>query len=160
MVALLPTPLATDFEGGPGRRNNRGEPKLPGAVALLPTPRATDAEKGGPNQRGSSGDLALPAAIQPGRFGTYEAAVRRHEVALGMVAPEPTEPGRLGRPRLSPAFTEWLMGLPPGFLTDHVDRKAAIRMSGNGAMPQCVAQAVTLLAATLGAQFQREGVSA
>ncbi|WP_420169799.1 hypothetical protein [Streptomyces violaceoruber] len=30
-------------------------------VTLLPTPRASDGEKGGPNQRGSKGDLALPA---------------------------------------------------------------------------------------------------
>jgi hypothetical protein len=33
---------------------------LPG---LLPTPRATDGTKGGPNQRGSSGDLMLPSAV-------------------------------------------------------------------------------------------------
>ncbi|WP_419705326.1 DNA cytosine methyltransferase [Promicromonospora sp. NFX87] len=32
-------------------------------VALLPTPRATDGTKGGPNQRGSSGDLMLPSAV-------------------------------------------------------------------------------------------------
>lgn len=31
---------------------------------MLPTPRATDGEKGGPNQRGSSGDLMLPSAVQ------------------------------------------------------------------------------------------------
>src|SRR5699024_835295 len=30
---------------------------------LLPTPRATDGTKGGPNQRGSSGDLMLPSAV-------------------------------------------------------------------------------------------------
>jgi len=29
----------------------------------LPTPRATDGSKGGPNQRGSSGDLMLPSAV-------------------------------------------------------------------------------------------------
>lgn len=29
---------------------------------LLPTPKASDGEKGGPNQRGSSGDLTLPSA--------------------------------------------------------------------------------------------------
>jgi DNA (cytosine-5)-methyltransferase 1 len=34
------------------------------AVNLLPTPRASDGEKGGPNQRGSSGDLMLPSAVQ------------------------------------------------------------------------------------------------
>lgn len=33
-------------------------------AALLPTPRATDGTKGGPNQRGSSGDLMLPSAVQ------------------------------------------------------------------------------------------------
>ncbi|MFE5122925.1 hypothetical protein [Streptomyces sp. NPDC056669] len=32
-------------------------------VSLLPTPRASDGEKGGPNQRGSKGDLALPSAV-------------------------------------------------------------------------------------------------
>lgn len=32
-------------------------------VALLPTPRVTDGAKGGPNQRGSSGDLMLPSAV-------------------------------------------------------------------------------------------------
>lgn len=31
--------------------------------SLLPTPRATDGTKGGPNQRGSSGDLMLPSAV-------------------------------------------------------------------------------------------------
>jgi DNA (cytosine-5)-methyltransferase 1 len=37
---------------------------LTDAVTLLPTPRATDGTKGGPNQRGSSGDLMLPSAVQ------------------------------------------------------------------------------------------------
>ena len=32
-------------------------------VQLLPTPRATDGSKGGPNQRGSKGDLMLPSAV-------------------------------------------------------------------------------------------------
>lgn len=31
---------------------------------MLPTPRATDGTNGGPNQRGSSGDLMLPSAVQ------------------------------------------------------------------------------------------------
>ena len=30
---------------------------------MLPTPRATDGTKGGPNQRGSSGDLMPPSAV-------------------------------------------------------------------------------------------------
>ena len=33
------------------------------SLSSLPTPRATDGTKGGPNQRGSSGDLMLPSAV-------------------------------------------------------------------------------------------------
>jgi len=68
---LLPTPNATDWKGGneplgrerDGRPRTIGDADLPAAVALLPTPRATDGTKGGPNQRGSSGDLMLPSAV-------------------------------------------------------------------------------------------------
>jgi DNA (cytosine-5)-methyltransferase 1 len=47
-----------------GRPDHNGAPAhvLP-TGALLPTPRATDGTKGGPNQRGSSGDLMLPSAV-------------------------------------------------------------------------------------------------
>lgn len=49
---------------------------LPGAVeSLLPTPRATDGTNGGPNQRGSSGDLMLPSAVQTFRTPTAQLAV-------------------------------------------------------------------------------------
>src|SRR5581483_5726033 len=37
--------------------------EVPGASGLLPTPCATDGTKGGPNQRGSSGDLMLSSAV-------------------------------------------------------------------------------------------------
>ena len=73
--SLLPTPTVRDYKGKSARnqrqladgsmsesacRNNL----LPNAVEhLLPTPRASDGEKGGPNQRGSSGDLMLPSAV-------------------------------------------------------------------------------------------------
>jgi DNA (cytosine-5)-methyltransferase 1 len=36
---------------------------MPSVAAMLPTPRAPDGTKGGPNQRGSSGDLMLPSAV-------------------------------------------------------------------------------------------------
>jgi len=58
VLALLPTPTTRDTKGA----NQRGDDTcLTGA--LLPTPRATDGTKGGPNQRGSSGDLMLPSAV-------------------------------------------------------------------------------------------------
>lgn len=74
----------------------------------------------------------LPAAVQPQRFGKYAAAVARHEAAYGLSAPDPTEPGRNGRPRLSPEFPEWMQGLPRGHLTDVVGRPAALKLAGNG----------------------------
>lgn len=48
-----------DVPLGPDPRGDRGRDYL----RLMPTPRATDGTKGGPNQRGSSGDLMLPSAV-------------------------------------------------------------------------------------------------
>lgn len=60
---LLPTPrVAGRGDGAAERRRN--SPNLEATIAMLPTPRATDGTKGGPNQRGSSGDLMLPSAVQ------------------------------------------------------------------------------------------------
>jgi len=68
---LLPTPTARDSHnaGDAGRTDDRmaerAQPLSEIAVnVLMPTPRATDGTKGGPNQRGSSGDLMLPSAVQ------------------------------------------------------------------------------------------------
>lgn len=67
---LLPTPCSRDTHnaGDPERTDDRmserGQPLSEVAVnVLMPTPRATDGTKGGPNQRGSSGDLMLPSAV-------------------------------------------------------------------------------------------------
>lgn len=68
-VSLLPTPTATRPATTANFRPD-GTPYSSGygmtlldAARLLPTPRATDGTKGGPNQRGSSGDLMLPSAV-------------------------------------------------------------------------------------------------
>jgi hypothetical protein len=67
---LLKTPTAQlAVNGGsqhPDKRAGGGHgPTLADEVEhLLPTPRATDGTNGGPNQRGSSGDLMLPSAVQ------------------------------------------------------------------------------------------------
>ena len=60
VAQLLPTPAARDGKGRdmPGREGGKSLPET-----LLPTPRATDGTKGGPNQRGSSGDMMLPSAV-------------------------------------------------------------------------------------------------
>jgi len=68
--ALLKTPTAQLATNGgsqdPEKRKAGGHgPTLADQVEhqLLPTPRATDGTKGGPNRRGSSGDLMLPSAV-------------------------------------------------------------------------------------------------
>lgn len=71
-IPLLPTPVAQEPGGTPeqyrarwAKSDGRDSTFLPLSmtVQLLPTPRATDGTKGGPNQRGSSGDLMLPSAV-------------------------------------------------------------------------------------------------
>ncbi|WP_243711384.1 hypothetical protein [Actinomadura sp. KC216] len=68
-VALLPTPRASENENRQTKRTPSQEAGTHGlnlaaeVCSLLPTPRATDGTKGGPNQRGSSGDLMLPSAV-------------------------------------------------------------------------------------------------
>lgn len=135
---LLPTPV-TDPNSHNGHARDLGS-----EARLMPTPWASDGEKGGPNQRGSSGDLMLPAAVQPGRWGAYAAAVARWESVTGRTAPSATEPGTKGQPRLSAAFVEWLMGLEPGRVTDvpGVGRNAQLKALGNGVVPQQAALAV------------------
>jgi DNA (cytosine-5)-methyltransferase 1 len=160
VVTMLPTPTVADSRGSrnatAGRSAaasanvNSGWPLsdvvFDGQIqSLLPTPRASDGEKGGPNQRGSSGDVMLPSAVQPERFGKYATAVRRHEIAYGLSAPNPTEPGRNGKPRLSAAFPEFMQGLPAGWLTDVIDRSAALKAAGNGVNPRQAAYAMSTL---------------
>lgn len=164
--ALLPTPTSSDRNGA-GEHGDGGA-DLRTAVSLLPTPRATDGTKGGPNQRGSSGDLMLPSAVllptpttapitgngharnlgsEVSQFGIYTAAVRRWE-ALTRPAPSPTEPtGRGGAQRLSPRFVEWLMGLPDGHVIDvpGISRNDMLKALGNGAVPQQVDAAMRWL---------------
>lgn len=75
-VTLLPSPVAQPSANTPEdhlRKKPGGKTVTDLAIIaenglmqtggqLLPTPRATDGTKGGPNQRGSSGDLMLPSA--------------------------------------------------------------------------------------------------
>lgn len=94
-----------------------------------------------------------PDHAEPGRFGPYEGAVARWEGVLRRTAPDPTRPdGREGRPRLNPAFVEWMMGLDPGHVTDvpELSRNAQLKALGNGVVPQQAALALRLLLPLLG----------
>ncbi|MFJ9027297.1 DNA cytosine methyltransferase [Streptomyces sp. NPDC102274] len=154
-VNLLPTPAARDWKSGASNllgRNSR--PLNEVVVNLLPTPKASDGPHGGPNQRDTSGRYYLPgqAVRLDDRWvasdGTdYGPAIRRWEHVTGRPAPCPTEPGTRGNRRLSPAFAEWLMGLPAGWVTDVPDipRKEQLRIIGNGVVPQQAHHAYGLL---------------
>jgi DNA (cytosine-5)-methyltransferase 1 len=159
-VMLLPTPTAKCSEDSQTHRSGArsGELLLTGVAkawavgALLPTPCATDGTKGGPNQRrgsGAQGGPMLAEAVQPGRWGAYASAVARWELATGRPAPDPTELGTKGQPRLAPRFVEWLMGLPAGWVTDHLPRNPALKCLGNGVVWQQAAHAYTALLAAV-----------
>ncbi len=80
-------------------------------------------------------------------FGPYEAAIRRWEHTINRPAPAPTVPtGRNGGHRLSPAFVEWMMGLPEGWVTGTgISHVAQLKALGNGVVPQQALLALQLL---------------
>jgi DNA (cytosine-5)-methyltransferase 1 len=74
-------------------------------------------------------------------------AIRRWEHITGRPAPCPTEPGTRGNRRLSPLFTEWMMGLPAGWVTavPGIPRKEQLKILGNGVVPRQAHHAYGLL---------------
>jgi len=88
-----------------------------------------------------------PADGPRGRaWGPYAEAVARWEQLLGRPAPAPTQPGTHGKPVLAPPFVEWLMGLEAGWVTGlRLPRTLALRVLGNGVVPQQAAAALRLL---------------
>ena len=133
---LLPTPDTGCSPNGHGRRGGRpgnghqsGHGLDVAATTLAPAP--------GP--RAGQGTVT---------WGEYEAAIRRWEHVLGYPAPPPAEPGPSGRPRLAAEFTEWMMGLAPGFVTGvpGIPRTRQLKIIGNGVVPQQAALALRLLA--------------
>ncbi|MDD7813664.1 DNA cytosine methyltransferase [Mycobacterium sp. CSUR Q5927] len=118
------------------------------SVDLLPTPNASDGTGGDqqPDRREGHSRQLVDYALLHGttQWGKYEPAIRRWE-SLTRPAPSPTEPNRNGKPRLSAAFAEWLMGWPAGWVTDPaigISRNDQLRICGNGVVPQQAADAL------------------
>ena len=80
----------------------------------------------------------------------YAPAIHWWEEVTGREAPLPTETGQRGGDVLSPAFVEWMMGLPTGHVTDTpgLSRSQELKALGNGVVPQQAAHAVSHLAET------------
>lgn len=187
-VTHLPTPRSLDgrlsLRSPSGLRHvQAGYGNLPEVIGarLLPTPTARDHK--GRNQRDD--DTCLPGAIRhvgnavPDAgprfdFKDYAPAVRRWEAVTGRRAPSPViaSARQGGRPTLSPLFVEWMMGLPPAWVTDPAiwapsadpdpawfdlafegvargmpGRPRQVRALGNGVVPQQGTEAIRRIAA-------------
>ena len=80
-------------------------------------------------------------------WGKFEPAIRRWEQVIERKAPAPTKPdGKDGNYRLSSSFTEWMMGLPEGWITDvGLTRNEELKACGNGVVPQQAELALRIL---------------
>jgi hypothetical protein len=152
---LLPTTRAQNGED----RNNKNwarDPSKPQnlenalAVTLLPTTRTSMAN--GPTQKeikAGNPKTRIETEVMLGEtsWGKFEPAIRRWEQTIGRPAPLPTKPdGKDGAHRLSSKFTEWMMGLPEGWVTGvGLTRNEELKACGNGVVPQQAELALRIL---------------
>ena len=82
---------------------------------------------------------------EPGiNWGKYEKAVRKWE-EITRKAPNPIVIVN-ERPRLSPIFVEWMMGLPEGWVTGHnLSSTQELKLLGNGVVPQQAHYSIQIL---------------
>jgi len=152
--ALLPTPIVRDYKDGQAevirdgkvQTDTVGRAIMNSGEVLLGTPRANAANPsskqvaaGAPKSR-----LEDQVHIEWGKFGP---AIQLWEEYLGREAPAPTKPdGKEGNHRLSSKFTEWMMGLPDGWITDAgLTRNEELKLAGNGVVPQQAELALKIL---------------
>ena len=145
---LLPTPTVDDA-GNVTRDSGAFQSLTRTAVSLLPTPSAEHRDRSTATATakldGSRDFRDLGSVAELNRWGDYAPAIARWEHVIGRPAPEPTETGAKGNPRLSPKFVEWLMGLPAGHVTDPaigLTRNEQLKALGNGVVPPQAAAAL------------------
>lgn len=144
---FLPTPAVSDNRGAARSEVAAGDPKhrLKVAVELLPTTR-TSMKNGATQKEIDAGNpkFRIEAVTNWGKF---EPAIKRWEQVIGRKAPAPTKPdGKDGSHRLSSAFTEWMMGVPEGWITDcGLSRNDELKACGNGVVPQQAELALRIL---------------
>ena len=143
---LLPTPQALEgFNGnnlsvahreGQGRQVMLSNHAVD--IAMLPTPTTTEAKHNDSKAEWERNSPPLGTMVHSTNWGKFEPAIRRWEQIFGHPAPAPTKPdGKDGAHRLSAEFTEWMMGLVPGWITNaDISRAEALKAAGNGVVPQ------------------------
>lgn len=148
-LRLLPTPEATQSGSTPeqhlARKPGRSRVTSLNIVAeyqLLPTPTA-ERPDGRKSDAFREGRTTFFDVVEQDQWGEYAPAVARWE-ALTRPAPASTLPtGREGKHQLSAPFVEWMMGLPPGWVTDtDTTRNEQLKALGNGVVPQQAAEAI------------------
>jgi len=101
----------------------------------------TDSFSEGPQRLRRERELGKRQRSEHTSWNDYEFAIRRWEQTLGREAPEPTNDKGI-----EPAFVEWMMGLPEGWVTGHgLGRTAELKMLGNGVVPMQGELALRLL---------------
>lgn len=145
---LLPTPRSSDPSGEFSRSSEGFRPQLGEVARLLPTlsAGAPDAKVSDRAREVYGSTDRIADVVEKSAWGQYAAAIARWEAIHGP-APAPTETGPKGNPRLSAAFSEWMMGLLAGWVTDvpGITRNEALKALGNGVVPQQAAAALRLL---------------
>lgn len=93
----------------------------------------------------------LPSAVMATDWGKYGPAIERWEVILGHPAPSPTITGQRGGRKLNPALAEWMMGWPPGWVTEvpGLTPNDQLRLCGNGVVSQQIQAGIRFLAPLL-----------
>lgn len=79
---------------------------------------------------------------------THSSVYRNLEISPDM----PPVPSRTGKPQLNPEFSEWMMGLPTGWVTSPnlaLTRAQQLKAIGNGVVPQQAATALAEMMANL-----------
>lgn len=149
---LLPTPISSDSKGTGPADANRVTVQLRAINALLPTVTVQDGRGTGPSQlnRNTPPLNAILPEMQrlQTNWGKFEPAIRRWE-EITRPAPSPTKPdGKDNNHRLSAEFTEWMMGLPAGWVTADdlgLKRNDQLKACGNGVVPQQAELALRIL---------------
>ena len=155
---LMPTPTVRDFKDGQAehRRDDVVQTDTvaravfnSGEVTLLGTPRVSAANSSTPKQvQAGATKSRIEDQVLVTNWGKFAPAIERWE-SLTRPAPAPTKAdGKNGNHRLSAEFTEWMMGLPEGWVTAEdigLKRNDALKACGNGVVPQQAELALTIL---------------
>jgi len=158
---LMPTPNTMDYlpartpEQKAANKGKGGYANVRETVVndLMPTPVASEGTKAPAQQtsevKSKTGQVWLSNVAKDVEisWGKFEPAIRRWEAVLGRPAPAPTKPdGKDGAHRLSSEFTEWMMGLPHGWVTGvGLSRNDELKACGNGVVPQQAELALRVL---------------